>query len=472
MFLNNRNLSFLLLFLFFAGGEAQAQFRPLLYANRGMVPSEYITPQWYHAGNYMGIPFSGDNQIMLNYNGLVPADLFLSDGVDFNVKWMRALDRLSSRQGAFFHSFQQMFYFSRERFPLHWKGGINHQTRAYAFYPVSLGKFALYGNKNFTDPVDLSEINYSLTSFYTFWIGFTKKLSSDTRFGMHFKLYNAQLHASSQYNGGKIYSEKGENNYYRHRLEDVKISVYSSGFERLPGQYKNVSTIGQFIGRGLKTYYGITSNWGLGIDLGYTQKFNNRWQWDISLLDAGFILYTDDILKAYARGSYAYEGVDVVFPENPIDYWEEIKKDFNAHVKNYYTDKGVFLKTNEFQVYSALTYYYASSEKKKYYSCWNPLRDEDEVPAPSVGLITYYQYLHPKPYWGTAFFWQFHLFPWWRMRAAYSFDSYVNNNLGIWSQWRLGQRVYLFMTMDNLLALKDLSTDQGHRLGFGLYLRL
>lgn len=467
-YMSKQRKIFISFFIWIFWVEAYAQFKPLVYDNINLPSAIAVQPQWQGEGNFFGIPWVADQQWMIRFSGFTPYDLLADNGVNFNQKWQNVLNSLSVQNGAFGHSYQQLFYYTTRFNEVRWSGGISHQTKAYAFYPVSFLKFALYGNKNYTGPVNANEINFSLTSYYTFWLGMNKPVNAKTRIGWNLKIYNAQLHASSQYNRGKVYTVPGQKNYYQHRFENIKVRFVSAGFKRLPSSFEGKETPGALIKQAFKTYYGITGNWGLGFDWGMQRKINEKWQLDFSVSDVGFIMYADDVVKASAKGNYTYEGVEIVFPENPVDYWEEIKQDLKEKMPYQYSTRGVFFKMNEFQIYSSFKYFYSQSKKKKYYSCWNPLTSTYESREPYAGMIFFYQYLHPKPYWGTAVYGQFYPTRWLTLRTSYSFDRFTGNNLGLWTQISLG-RFRLYLILDNLISLNNLAFSQGHQLGWGMY---
>ena len=62
------------------------------------------------------------------------------------------------------------------------------------------------------------------------------------------------------------------------------------------------------LGEGEAGYIANTKNFGLGIDLGATYRYNQKWSFSGSVIDLGFVGWKDDVKNHRSEGTFTYQG--------------------------------------------------------------------------------------------------------------------------------------------------------------------
>ena len=462
--------NFLLSLLFGFSLVLKAQFEPLTYDRENNPGAFKISPQIALSKSfYIGFPALSNFQIELQNSGFTAYDLLGTDNGNFNDKWQSVLENLRPGNGFFFHAGTEWLQGALKNFDgTVYRFGFRTDFQAWFFHPVSFYRFVAYGNQNPENVIDISELNFNAEAYHTLYFGFSKQTGDFFKYGINFNLYNGAGNFSSYGNHGKIYYTQGQNNYYTHRFDDLNMLMHSSGISNLIEKDKigtkdvnenqvRRDLIGKFLG---------TGNWGLGLDAGFDKSLNDRWRWTGAISDLGFIYYRSDAFSVRAHGSYAYEGVHVIFPDTPKDYWREIREDFRKSVP-FDTTRNGYIKWRPFKIYTALKFNYG-----------NRLTDRDMARCPgeirqpksdsSFGFLGFYQNLQGKPYIGGGIVWTTYPFRQLNLRLAFTSDNYLKTNLSVSIQWHiLGW--YWYINAGNLLGYTDLAYSNGQTLQFGTF---
>ena len=146
------------------------------------------------------------------------------------------------------------------------------------------------------------------------------------------KLYSGIFNAQSLKNEGNFTTRLGTDNIYRHELQNLDYRFQSSGvLENDQFSLSAKSLLNNFFSGG---------NLGLGMDIGLTYHLNEKIEISASILDIGFISYSNNVTTYTNRGDYTLEGIGLLFPENdPIPYWENLVIDFDQQIEREENDK-------------------------------------------------------------------------------------------------------------------------------------
>ncbi len=468
-----KKISPLIIILFYAQ-SALAQFNPLLYDWTSHPSSALYAPQTYtHHRFYLGIPALSHFQISFQNNGFTAYDLFGANNENFNKKWQNVLYNLKSSHGFLLHIGEQIldFGWKNDFSATTYHAGLRFDAEAFGFHPVSFYRFALYGNPGGQGVLELNDINFNAEAFYTLYFGFSRSNNPSFHYGMNFKIYNSAGNISSAYNNGKIYSIEGQNNYYTHVFENIRFDMRSSGVSMLVEKDKigtkkvnknqvQADLISRFLG---------TSDFGAGMDFGFEKIFNARLSYTFSILDLGFIYYNSDVFRIHSEGSYRYEGVHVEYPDTPKDYWEEIRTDFKQSVKTDTTRNG-YIHLRPTRIYTSMKWTFIPDKEHETTACRDISAPESKPKLPpSLSFVGFYQNLQGHAYLGTGIVWEWHPTAWLDTRLSYTFDNYIQNNISVAIQWRIGHW-YWFLTAENIMGLTDLGRSNGQRIQIGTYL--
>ena len=452
--------------------KSQAQFDLLTYDFNRHPAAVFSDPATDEPRFWLVTPLVPQIQLQIKYSGPTAFDLFAADGRNFNDKWQQALSKTRSNQGLLLENKNLWLAAGWRKDEQSFRFGIYTQFHLWAFHPVSFYRLVLYGNQNRAgEKVYFNELNFNTELVHVLFAGWTKHWPSGWKTGVNLKIYNSAGNISTYGNHGAYYYEQpGQNNYYTHVVDNLNLQVHSSGLGRLiledkAGQSSvNEAAVRQDIINRLTG----TNNWGMGLDVGVRKSLNARWEAALSIEDFGFIRYADDNYSLYSHGSYRYEGIGVVFPDNPVDYWGRVRDDFR---KNVPTDtlRAVYFKMRPFKLYTSLRYTFPG-RKINDYACYRPWKNYDEATKPHsyAGWVLFYQNLQGKPYLGAGAYLQWVAARWLQFRLSYALDSYINHNIGLAVQWRIGPW-HAYLMADNLLGYTRLSASHGQYIGLGTY---
>ena len=453
--------------------EIRAQFDLLTYDFRRHPAAVFSDPASGQARFWLVTPLIPQTQFQVKLSGPTAYDLFAADGRDFNDKWRQALENIRPSQGLLLENKNLWLAAGWRKDEQAFRLGLYTQFHVWAFHPVSFYRLALYGNLDRPgEKVYFRELNFNTELVHVLFAGWAKNWPSGWKTGINFKIYNSAGNISSYGNSGTFYYEpSGQNNYYTHVVDRINLQVHSSGLGRLILEDKaGQSSVNEAaVRRDIIDRLNGTNNWGLGVDLGFRKPLDARWEAALSIEDLGFIRYADDNYSLYSHGSYRYEGINVIFPENPVDYWGQVRDDFKEKVPTD-TLRAVFFKMRPFKLYTSLRYTFPG-RKINDYACYRPGRGDYDAPGKPhsyAGIVLFYQNLQGKPYWGAGAYLQWVTARWLQFRLTYGSDAYIKHNIGLGVQWHIGPW-HAYLMADNLLGYTNLAASHGQYIGLGTY---
>ncbi|MDN3666187.1 DUF5723 family protein [Algibacter miyuki] len=425
-------------------------------------PGGEVTNDWY-----VGVPLL--SHIHFNYGATASTayDIFEDNNVDFNVKLRNAISGMESTD--FYSINQQLEIFSGgfafgNRFEKneYISFGLYQELDFILYFPKDFAVLALEGNQNNINRLfKASDLNVAADMVSVFHLGYNKKVNDKFTFGARGKIYSSIANVRSTKNKGGFYTEPGQNNIYNH-VFDLDMEVNTSGIASLlddenSDASNDISTLQK------RVLFG--GNLGLGLDLGFTYKLNDQWDFDASVLDVGFISHTKDVENHVLNGRYEYEGLNPLFPqaregESADDYWSNIEEDLE----------------DVFQVDSTTTKYttwrpvkfnaslnYAFGEKQSE-SCY--CTDDETGYLNAVGLQLFSMSRPKQPQVALTAYYYRRLFNGLRFKATYTVDSYSFNNLGLGMSAHIWG-AHFYVMADNLLQYKNVYDAQSVSLQLG-----
>ncbi|GEM_PF-2910466 len=445
--------------------SAYTQFNAVGYDFNANVQSLSLNPgSYFQYSEQFGIPLTSNIQFFAGSSGLAVSDLFAKNNVSFNDKVSKTISKLSNddfiqtnyRQDLFTYGFKD----DLQRFKsmgLYWE--IDHIT----YLPADFLQLGLDGNaSHMNDVYTLGSLATKTEFVQTFHYGVNQMINAKLTFGYRLKLYSGIINIQSVRNKGKFYTTTGQNNYYAHHLDDVNLSIQTSGFADLADR-KNLNSkdvINHYL-----TKFIFSGNYGPGVDLGITYKYDYRTYFTASLLDLGFIYFASDARSDQIKGDYVFEGASIQFPKSGlIDYWKDIRIDFENEVPKV-SKKSSYLSLRPASLYTSVKYGLGDLKKQ---DCENFLNLKDEY-TEYVGLILFSQYRPVKIHTGASVFYEKNWSKHFSTRANFTVDNLSYTSLGAGFTLNVGA-VQLYMLADNLLGLIDLSSSHKQSVQFGLNL--
>lgn len=177
----------------------------------------------------------------------------------------------------------------------------------------------------FGEVVTSEGANFSLSTFdleniirTNFYVGYQHKLMNDKlTLGGRFKYIIGQAHA---YIERSNISLQGDDPFSVTASSDVLVRT-SGAANALDGPDPDYLSLS------------FSNNRGYGLDLGFNYDINDKWSVSGSVLDLGFIRWSENNKEYYSKGEYEYEGMEVDFSdpdgvgnsyENTVDTLEKV----------------------------------------------------------------------------------------------------------------------------------------------------
>lgn len=273
--------------------------------------------------NYINIPFFPDFRLEAGNNSLVFNDIIFNQqisGIDSTITFLHP----QANKDDFYNTLRNTTRINTD-FTFYIMGlgfkGRTHKDNYYSFniyqkfqtsvyLPKDLFKLALYGT-----PDVLNANNYDLHKFgmdasvYTeFAFGFSKELNKKWTVGANLKYLMGQANVST--NIDKFDLEAGIDKWAITGEGSLNTSIPLMNMPILPDGTFDFDNFGaDKLTESMVAGLALTSNWGLGVDLGATYKIIPDLELSAAITDLGFIRWTNNVTNAKLNGGYEFTGV-------------------------------------------------------------------------------------------------------------------------------------------------------------------
>lgn len=423
-------------------------------------PGGKINNDWY-----FGMPLLSHIHFNGGTSGSTVYDLFAEDGINFNTKLRRVLNKMKPND--FFTTTQQLEIFSGGFAfgPSYGKNeylsfGLYQETDFIAYFPKDIAVLALEGNaNNINRPFQLNHINLSGEALSVFHVGYNKKVNRKFTYGVRGKIYSSIANFNSTKNKGLFVTATGQNNFFTHAF-NLDLELRTSGINSITEENSD------FKGKDLVKRMLLGGNLGLGFDVGFTYNTTKQWTVDASLLDIGFVRHSKDIKNYQIEGQYSFEGINPLFPETEDeqtaeDYWNEVGEAFEElfEIDSTTTKYTTWRPT---KLNASVNYAFG---KKKDEDC--DCLKEDSGYLNAVGMQLYAINRPKQPQMALTVYYYRRLFNALRVKATYTIDSYSFTNIGLGLSAHLGGLNFYVMA-DNFLGYRNVYNTQSVSLQLGL----
>ena len=460
--------------LFLVCLKAYTQNKQFLYGLDEVPQSLIINPatevdfKWYS-----GVPILSGIYAQIGSSALAVGDIFGVDGVDFNDKFReQVINGLSNRDE--FSGTQQIEFINigfRSKDPsVFYSMGMYLETDFIQYWPKDYGLLAFEGNVDrLNQEFNLGDLNTRIEATNVFHLGVNKRVNRKLTIGARGKIYSGILNVNSTENKGFFVTREGQNNRFSNTI-DVDLKWRTSGLNDLRIVEENGSLAKTIVKRGL-----LGGDLGLGVDLGFTYRFNDQTVFSASVLDVGFIYHSNDTKNYTLNGTTTVEGIEVIFPEalfnsnrnfwqNLVDEIEELVP-FEENDNNYITFRPTKLN-------ASLSYGFGRRLK-------NHGEDNCDCNILSTANTVYPRYLNSlgaqlyvinRPLGPQAALTAFYLKRLGRtlsIKSTYTVNKYSFANIGLGATFQSGP-VNFYLMADNLFAYQNLANAQYASLQLGL----
>lgn len=404
---------------------------------------------------HIGIPFLSGFSVNLNSTNLVLGDLFLDDGIDFNLKVNRTIDKLNSDDYIHLNTSIDVL-----------NGGFRYDDKTYLsfgfyqeldfimYFPKDIAVLINQGNQPFLNrPFSISQLAFKGDILGVLHGGISRKLNERLNVGARVKIYSSSLNAETKNNSGTFTTVENTTNLLRQYLNGVDVDIRSSGIVENDETFDNPSSLYT------KTFLG--GNLGLGFDIGFTYHINPQLELSGSILDVGFIKHSKRIKNFTAKGDFVFDGVNFQYDGNNTNYWNDIDIAFDEQVPSGENEEA-YVSWRPAKLNAALRYSfgerrskvcYADTKKGYYYnaigvqlhSVFRPLRQQ-------FALTSFYEATITE---------KFHT------KFTHTINDFSSTNFGFGFVGELFN-VNIFGMVDNILGLTDIANSKSTYVSFGV----
>ena len=406
---------------------------------------------------HVGVPILSGISMSVNTSGFTVADLFRDDNIDFTTKFNNVVNNLGSNDYAYINSQIEVI---NAGYQLNKKDyiSVGYYTEVDAFLkiPKEFVELIKDGNAPFVNRSFLfSDLAMKADVLGVIHAGITRKFNDKFIAGARLKIYSGALNVTSTGNRGSFTTRLGRTTLYEHSLNNVNVNGYTSGLynenEEFDLQSSDI-TGNIFLG----------SNLGLGFDLGFTYVVDDQTELSASLLDVGFISYSNKVRNGTVAGNYIFSGIDFRFDNTNPDYWQELNDEINDRIprsentesysvmrplKLNLAGKYSFGKSRREESCSDMSFndYYNNTIGGQLFSVLTPI-------GPRFALTGFYERKFSKRF---------------NTKITYTVDDFSNSNIGLGisaNVWKLN----IYTAVDNVFQLTDVAAANSASFQFGI----
>ncbi len=451
---------------------AYGQNKQLLYDFTEIPQSLIINPgaendfKWYAS-----IPMLSGISFQAGSSGISVNDLFANDGLDFNDKvrdrailGMNVSDELS---GTYQLEFLNAGFRGRDP-NVFYSFGIYNEGDAIGYWFQDYAILAFEGNADrLNKRFDLGDLKARGEMLNVFHFGVNKKLDNKLTVGARAKIYSSIFDFNSTRNKGYFITRQGQNNLLSNTLSaDMKLKT--SGVNAVRAAEKDGTLANTILKRG---FFG--GNLGLGADVGFTYKLNERTVVTGSLLDLGFIYHANDVKNYTLNGNATTEGVAAILPDAVSDpdrdFWQDLVDDIENSIP-FETNTKSYISFRPTKLNASLRYNFGKQLRGGVdCDCGPNVVNGNRSPKYANGVGgQFYMINRPRgPQMALTAFYHRRLGNVVALKTTYTIDKFSYTNIGLGVNLQAGP-VNLYLLADNLLAYQNLADSHYTSFQFGL----
>lgn len=427
-------------FLVFSVGYSQN--KQVLYDFAGLPQTLLLNPGAEVGYKFhVGVPFLSQISFQGGFTGFSTYDIFADNGIAINVKIRAALANYGKSE---FVAVNQQLEILSGGFRLPNKNylsfGYYEEFEALVKIPKDLVDLYYDGNTIINKHYSVKKLAFRAEMLGVLHVGLSKKLNDKWQIGARAKIYSGIFNVKSKQNSGALLTQLGTNNTYNQQLENVNLSLQTSGIflesgEKVDGSYVKKNLL-------------FGGNLGLGFDVGFTHHLDKQWTITGSVQDLGFVYNTKNVESYSVKGNYEIEGIQLAFDQNnPEDYWANLRDDFNEKI-DLDTIYDKYISFRPVKLNGALSYSFGRS-----YDDCRFLIDPGSFNN-KIGFQWFSTVGAVHSYMAATVFFERKINKYLQTKLTYTADPYSFSNVGIGLSTQIGL-FNAYFTADNLLHLNN-----------------
>ena len=440
--------------MIWSGFTALAQNQQLLYNFESLPQSLLLNPGAEPAFNFhVGVPLLSKIHLSGGSTGVTVYDIFKIDpATTLSDRIKSSLATMNSKDFGMLHEQVEILSAGwRGKDDIYYSAGVYQELDVFGYVPSELALMIWEDSLTTARHFDFSDIAFTADLVNVWHFGISKQQDRYTTFGIRGKLYSSAVNIRSTSNSGSYTMLEGSRpGTYIPMVHQADMQIRTSGVRRLANtngvrkEVKDEILNGLFFGGGL----------GLGLDIGFTRRFNYNWKVSGSVLDLGFIYNFQDVetYKYWGDSRGAIVELEYNYPEDkPLDRVDNLVTDLEE-IFDDDTFYDSYFALRPIKLNAALDYgwgedlepcnYLHRPHRKRFnhylgFHLFSMIRPKRFIPAATV-------YYDGK------------LFKGLRGKFTYTVDSFSYTNIGAMVSAQMGW-VNLYLGADNLLSLADLA---------------
>lgn len=406
---------------------------------------------------HLGVPLLSGISVQANMSGFTIADLFRNDNVDFNTKLDNVLNQLDNNDYIALNTQVEIINAGYQMNNKDYLSvGFYTEVDAFSTIPRDFLELLRDGNApNLNRSFLFSRFSTKADVLGVLHAGVSRKINERFTAGVRLKIYSGSLNVLTNDNQGSFTTRLGTNGIYEHTLSGLDLAGYSSGFYGSDNEFDiEVSDVLS------KTFLG--PNLGLGIDIGFTYQMDEQTEFSASLLDIGFINYSDQLRNGTVTGDYVFSGIEFQYDGSNPNYWQDLNDDISASVPRS-ENKESYSVMRPMKFNAALHHYFGKSRREE--SCsdisYHSYYDN------AVGAQLYSVIRPIGPQFAFTGFYQRKFSEKLSSRVTYTVDDFSYTNFGIGISAHIW-KVNLYGAVDNIFNLSDIADANSASVQFGI----
>ena len=325
-----RSVLFILALLTALNLSAQSQ--SLLYNQTNNPQALMSNPgmRYEETNMHIGVPFLSNIQLTFTNSPFSIAAIFNDQDINQNIN--REINNLGSKDYLQFNEKIDLINIGWYKNKYYFTAGFYQETQVSINYPKDLLQLVYFGNSNVNRSYNLDGFAAGLNTQSVFHFGANKSINEKLYIGGRIKVYSSAFNVHTRNNSGTFISKNTNlTTNLEQKVQNLNAYFKSTGFDQSGDGLFNPSDL--FLG----------SNFGTGIDLGFSYQISRRSEITGSIIDLGFIGFSSGTKNLKLSGNFNFNGIELLFPDldeedTVIDYYEKLGDDIEDQIPNEVTE--------------------------------------------------------------------------------------------------------------------------------------
>lgn len=464
-----------LLFMLLVCNFLVAQNKQILYDFNEIPQSLMLNPgmesdfKWYS-----GIPLLSGISGYVGTNGVSVNDIFADDGVDINDKVRDRMVYALTPRDEFSGNVQLEFLnvgFRSSNPDIFYSLGAYLEMDEITYWPQDYAYLIFDGNADqLNRRFDLGDLKSRGSLVAVYHLGINKKIDNRLSIGARGKIYSVIIDYNSTRNRGYLLNIEGQNNILNTTLS-ADLELRTSGFGELDRASDNGTIPNTIMKRAL-----FGGDLGLGVDLGFSYRFNEQTLLTASVLDLGFIYHSGDIQNYSLTGTASSEGIQInvlrEFSNLNRDFWQDLVDEIEELVPFQETNTS-YLTFRPTKVNASLRYDFGKTQggSSQYCDCTTEPKRRGFLARMSyrnsVGGHLFMVNRPRGPQTAITAFYMRRFGNFLALKSTYTADKFSYTNLGLGLNLQAGPLNFYVMA-DNLLSYRNIAASNYASFQLGL----